>query len=226
MGIPTAKGSDFMIRHKRSLNSCTTTPCFPGSAILEAGCGVGAQTVILAKKNPGSRFTSIDVSPDSVAAARTAVERAGLSNVRFQTADIFHLPFGEATFDHVFVCFVGNLPQPGLALAKLKKVLKPGGTLTVIEGDHGSTFFHPHSSEAWRTIQCQIDLQAAAGGNALIGRQLFPLLQVGWFLASEGLASICLCGFEPPCLGGGLHQRYLYCDDRGRARPRPRCRSH
>jgi hypothetical protein len=55
-------------------------------------------------------------------------------------------------------------------------LLKPGGTLTVIEGDHGSTFFHPRSDAAWRTIQCLIDVQAAMGGNALIGRELFPLL--------------------------------------------------
>ncbi|HYG34563.1 MAG TPA: methyltransferase domain-containing protein, partial [Clostridia bacterium] len=154
----------------------------PGSTILEAGCGVGAQTVILAAKNPKCQFTSIDLSPDSVAAARAAAQQAGLSNVEFQTADIFHLPFAEASFDHVFVCFVlEHLPHPEVALATLKKVLKPQGTLTVIEGDHGSTFFHPHSAAAWRTIQCQVDLQKAAGGNALIGRELYPLLQSAGF---------------------------------------------
>jgi SAM-dependent methyltransferase len=150
----------------------------PGSRVLEAGCGVGAQTVILAKNNPAVRFTSVDVSPVSVSAAKAAVERAGLTNVTFQAADIFQLPFPEASFDHVFVCFVlEHLKQPGEALRRLKAVLKPGGTLTVIEGDHGSTFFHPRSDAAWRTIQCLIDLQAAAGGDALIGRRLFPLLR-------------------------------------------------
>jgi len=154
----------------------------PGSIVLEVGCGVGAQTLILAKNNPQSLFTSIDLSPDSVAAARRAVQGAGLKNVRFQTADIFRLPFGEASFDHVFVCFVlEHLPQPRLALERLNIVLKAKGTLTAIEGDHGSTFFHPHSLVAWQTIQCQIDLQAAAGGNALIGRQLYPLLQSAGF---------------------------------------------
>jgi SAM-dependent methyltransferase len=149
----------------------------PGSRVLEAGCGVGAQTVILAKNNPQTRFTSVDVSPASVSAAKAAIERAGLANVAFQAADIFQLPFAEASFDHVFVCFVlEHLRQPDEALRRLKKVLRPGGTLTVIEGDHGSTFFHPRSEAAWRTIQCQIDLQAAAGGNALVGRELYPLL--------------------------------------------------
>jgi len=148
-----------------------------GSRVLEAGCGVGAQTVILAKNNPRTHFTSIDSSPASVEAARAAVERAGFRNVSFQTADIFQLPFAEASFDHVFVCFVlEHLRQPGEALRRLRAVLKPGGTLTVIEGDHGSTFFHPRSDAAWRTVQCLIDVQAAAGGNALIGRELYPLV--------------------------------------------------
>ena len=148
-----------------------------GSQVLEAGCGVGAQTVVLARNNPQTRFTSIDASPASIGAARAAVGRAGFDNVIFQPADIFRLPFGEASFDHIFVCFVlEHLREPVEALRRLREVLKPGGTLTVIEGDHGSTFFHPRSDAAWRTIQCLIDVQAAIGGNALIGRELFPLL--------------------------------------------------
>ena len=148
-----------------------------GSHVLEAGCGVGGQTVILARKSPQAHFTSIDASPASVAAARAAVEGAGLGNVTFQEADIFQLPFPKASFDHIFVCFVlEHLRQPGEALRRLGAVLKPGGSLTVIEGDHGSTFFHPRSDAAWRTVQCLIDVQAAMGGNALIGRELYPLL--------------------------------------------------
>jgi hypothetical protein len=62
------------------------------------------------------------------------------------------------------------------ALAELGRVLRPGGTLSVIEGDHGSAYFHPDSDQARRAIQCLIDLQRQAGGDALIGRRLYPLL--------------------------------------------------
>jgi cyclopropane fatty-acyl-phospholipid synthase-like methyltransferase len=48
-----------------------------GSLVLEAGCGVGAQTVTLAEQSPGARFTSVDISADSVAEAARRVERAG-----------------------------------------------------------------------------------------------------------------------------------------------------
>lgn len=153
-----------------------------GSRVLEAGCGVGAQTVILAAHSPGARITSIDVSEASLAQARAAVAAGGFQNVELQPADIFDLPFAPESFDHVFLCFVlEHLPEPAAALAKLKAVLKPGGTLTAIEGDHGSTFFHPDSPAAHRAIQCLVELQARAGGNARIGRQLYPFLRAAGF---------------------------------------------
>ena len=156
-----------------------------GSMVLEAGCGVGAQTVTLAERSPDAQFTSIDISAASVEEAQRKVQAAGLRNVQFQQADLFALPFAPASFDHVFVCFVmEHLARPAEALAILSRVLRPGGSMTVIEGDHGSAYFHPDSSAAREAIACQIELQRRAGGNALIGRQLYPLLM------EAGLASV------------------------------------
>ena len=153
-----------------------------GSAILEAGCGVGAQTVTLARNSPNAFFTSVDISVDSINEARRKVSAAGLTNVQFQQADIFNLQFRPETFDHIFVCFVlEHLSRPLNALGSLKVVLKPGGTITVIEGDHGSAFFHPDSPYAHEAIQCQVELQKRAGGNAMVGRELYPLLQQAGF---------------------------------------------
>ena len=164
------------------LHSDTAYPS--GSTVLEAGCGVGAQTVTLAARSPDARFTSVDVSADSVAEAKRRTERAGLTNVEFRQGDIFELPFGAESYDHVFVCFVlEHLAQPVEALAALDRVLKPGGTITVIEGDHGSAYFHPDSAAAQAAIQCQVELQARAGGNALIGRQIYPLMVEAGFEA-------------------------------------------
>jgi SAM-dependent methyltransferase len=148
-----------------------------GSAVLEAGCGVGAQTVTLAQRSRDARFTSVDLSADSIAEARRRAGRAGLTNVEFRQADIFALPFDAESFDHVFVCFVlEHLRRPVEALMILDRLLRPGGTITVIEGDHGSTYFHPDSPAAHAAIECLVELQREAGGNALIGRQLYPLL--------------------------------------------------
>lgn len=149
----------------------------PGSTVLEAGCGVGAQTITLARRSPGARFTSIDVSAASVLETQRAVAAAGITNVHVQQADIFDLPFAPESFDHVFVCFVmEHVTRPAEALATLIGVLKPGGTLTLIEGDHGSAYFHPDGKAARKAIACLTELQRMAGGNAHIGRQLYPLL--------------------------------------------------
>jgi SAM-dependent methyltransferase len=157
------------------LHSDTFYPA--GSVVLEVGCGVGAQTVTLARRSPDARIVAMDISEDSLAAARESVRSAGLSNVAFQQADVYSMTFAPDAFDHVFACFVlEHLSRPREALANLGQVLKPGGTITVVEGDHGSAYFHPESLYALRAIRCLIELQARAGGDALIGRTLYPLL--------------------------------------------------
>jgi ubiquinone/menaquinone biosynthesis C-methylase UbiE len=157
------------------LHSDTAYPA--GSRVLEAGCGVGAQTVTLARNSPKALITSVDISETSVAEAKSKVAAAGFTNVQFQQADIFNLPHGLGSFDHIFVCFVlEHLAQPVEALHTLKNILRPGGTITVIEGDHGSAYFYPDSEAARKAIRCQVELQRRAGGNAMIGRELYPLL--------------------------------------------------
>ena len=148
-----------------------------GSNVLEVGCGVGAQTITLARRSPEARFISIDISAVSIAEAERRAGRAGLTNVDFRQADLFALPFAPESFDHAFVCFVlEHLSRPVEALAILRRMLKPGGTITVIEGDHGSAYFHPDSPHAHAAIACLVKMQQQAGGNALIGRQLHPLM--------------------------------------------------
>jgi SAM-dependent methyltransferase len=175
-----------------------------GSRVLEAGCGVGAQTVTLARHSPGARIVSVDISGPSAAAARRAVEDAGVGNVAFGQADLFRLPFPPESFDHVFVCFVlEHLPRPVEALLALKAMLRPGGSITVIEGDHGSTYFHPDSAHARRAVECLVRLQAGAGGNALIGRELYPLLrQAGFDDARVSPRMVYVDGSRPALVEG------------------------
>lgn len=153
-----------------------------GRRVLEVGCGTGAQTVLLAASSPGAEIVSMDVSSASLELARARVDRAGHRNVSFQIADLFALPFQEHSFDDLFVCFVlEHLTDPAAALRALRRVLKPDGSITVIEGDHGSWYCHPQTNEASRTVQCLIEIQARLGGDSLIGRRVYPLLvQVGF----------------------------------------------
>jgi ubiquinone/menaquinone biosynthesis C-methylase UbiE len=151
---------------------------FPkGSLILEAGCGTGAQTKTIAAKNPDSKFISVDISEQSLVAAKKTINELGITNVEFQTGNIYDLKFPDEYFDHIFVCFMlEHLSDPIKVLTLLKKVLKKGGSITVIEGDHGSAYFHPQSGYALQSIDALVKLQTLSGGNALIGRQLYPIL--------------------------------------------------
>ena len=177
----------------RLLHEDTRFP--PGSRVLEVGCGTGAQTVSLARNSPGAHIVAFDHATESLARAIERVAAAGLSNVEFLHADLYALPFEAASFDHVFICFVlEHLSDPIAALRLVKQLLKPGGSVTVFEGDHGSAYFHPHSEIAHRAIACQVELQRRAGGNACIGRQLYPIL--------------VQAGYEAPC----VTPRVVYVD--------------
>jgi len=188
------------------LHSDTSYPA--GCTVLEAGCGVGAQTVTLARNSPGARITAIDIAERSLDEARARLQAAGLTNVRFRQADIFDLPFEAEAFDHVFVCFVlEHLPRPVDALAALKALLKPGGTITVIEGDHGSAYFHPDSAAAREAIACLVELQRRAGGNSMIGRQVYPLLVRAGFDAVRVSPRMVYADASRPGLVDGFTRR-------------------
>ena len=53
------------------LHSGTVYPA--GSNVLEAGCGVGAQTIVLARNSPNAKFTAVDLSEESLRAAKERV---------------------------------------------------------------------------------------------------------------------------------------------------------
>ncbi|GAA1591701.1 methyltransferase domain-containing protein [Kribbella sancticallisti] len=149
-----------------------------GARVLDVGCGVGAQTVRLVTGSPGIELVSVDISEDSLAQAKARVAaEAPNAQVEWHLGDLLDLPFEDGSFDHLFVCFVlEHLPEPQQALKTLRRLIRPGGTITLIEGDYGSAFFHPRSDAAQVLIDCLTDLQALAGGDALIGRRVQPLL--------------------------------------------------
>jgi len=150
----------------------------PNSNVLEAGCGVGAQTRLLAKRNSGAQIIAIDISEKSLVEARKLIKTEKLSNVEFKQENITEMSFCDETFDHIFICFVlEHLEQPLSALEELKRVLKTGGSITVIEGDHGSCFWHPETNESLAAWNSLIKAQLSLNNDPLIGRQLYPLLK-------------------------------------------------
>ena len=146
-----------------------------GSLVLEAGCGVGAQTVTLAAHSPQAQIVSVDISPTSLAQAREAVLRAGADNVTFEQANIFALPFADGQFDHVFVCFV------------LEHLADP--------------------PPPRRAVECLVELQRRGGGDALIGRRLYPMLTEAGFAEVRVSPRMVYADGSRPALQDGFSRK-------------------
>lgn len=181
-----------------------------GALVLETGCGVGAQTIMLAKNSPQAHITSIDISEDSIKQAKCLIEENGFKNVEFQTADLFNLPFEDEMYDHIFVCFVlEHLQDPIAALKSLRRVLKKGGTITVIEGDHGSCYFYPETKEAVKAWNCLIECQKGFDCNPMIGREIYPLLKNSGFKEVQVSPKIVYVDSSKPELVEGFNKKTI-----------------
>ncbi|RDI52133.1 methyltransferase domain-containing protein [Nocardia mexicana] len=157
-----------------------------GARVLEAGCGVGAQTVHLLRRSPEIALTGLDRSRASLDIARSRVAACmPEANVEWVGGDLYEPPFAEDSFDHVFVCFVlEHVRSPARILRSLRRVLRPGGSITLVEGDHGFDSFRPDSAYARKVIDSLVRVQSDADGDALVGRKLHGLL------AESGYADI------------------------------------
>src|SRR5262249_32197042 len=98
-----------------------------GATVLDAGCGTGYGTAILAAAEP-ARLLAVDVSEDAVEVTRALTE----GRAEVAAADLRSLPFEDDAVDLV-VCFevIEHLERREEALGELARVLRPGGTLVI-----------------------------------------------------------------------------------------------
>jgi SAM-dependent methyltransferase len=104
-----------------------------GMRVLDIGCGFGDTTQqIAAMVGPAGEAVGVDVAPNFIEAARTEAEEAGVSNVRFEVADVQTTPFAE-TFDQAF-SRMGTMffASPVAALRNVREALVPGGKLAMV----------------------------------------------------------------------------------------------
>ncbi|MBI4340480.1 MAG: methyltransferase domain-containing protein [Chloroflexi bacterium] len=124
----------------------------PGMSVLDCGCGPGSITLDLAEAVAPGQVVGVDIEPSQVALAQADAAQKGVSNVRFQTADVHKLPFDDGDFGAVFACAVLQyLKDPWQALAEMRRVLKPGGVIGLTNiSQEGAVFWPP--SDWWEAI--------------------------------------------------------------------------
>jgi SAM-dependent methyltransferase len=154
---------------------------FPsGGTVFEPGCGTGRQTAALLARHPEIRIAAMDIDERQLAEARAAL--GGDPRVRFQRGDLVSAAPEPASMDHAFVCFLlEHLADPAAALIAVRRAVKPGGRVVVVEGDHGSCRFHPETAAARRVWETLPASQRALGGDPDIGRRLYGLLSRAGF---------------------------------------------
>lgn len=106
-----------------------------GDRILDAGCGSGTKSLILATR--GMEVTAADFSDYVLDKARIAAEQAGLSDrMHFSREDLLSMSFPDGEFPHV-LCWgvVMHIPDYRRALDELARVVSPGGYLILSEGN-------------------------------------------------------------------------------------------
>ena len=136
-------------------------------AVLEIGAGTGANLPLY---GDGVVVTAVELRPERLAAAARKAHAAGCAaDITVVAADAHWLPFPDAAFDTLVATLVFcSVEQPAAVLAELRRVLRPGGRLLLLEHVRGQTpwtrrltdWLHP----LWFALQgeCHLNRETAA----------------------------------------------------------------
>lgn len=107
-----------------------------GSRGLDAGCGIGLQSLLLAEAvGPQGHVTGVDVAAEFLQYAESLVKNAGMAEqISFKEADINKLPFDDDAFDWAWSADCAGYPSGDLlpTLQELERVVRPGGTIAIL----------------------------------------------------------------------------------------------
>jgi 2-polyprenyl-3-methyl-5-hydroxy-6-metoxy-1,4-benzoquinol methylase len=117
----------------------------PGARIADVGCGAGWSTIALARAYPESTVDGLDFDGPSVAMARQHAAAAGLGDrVTFTATDAADL--AESAYDAAFAfeC-LHDLPHPVPVLAAMRRAVRPGGVVVIMDQAVADAFALPMS---------------------------------------------------------------------------------
>jgi len=114
--------------------------------VVDLACGTGDFAFMAARASPAAHVIGFDVARRMIHRAAAARLATGAVRVRFAVADMTRLPVPDASADVVTVGYgVRNAPTPGAAVEEIRRILRPGGTLLVLD------FYRP-PNPVWRRL--------------------------------------------------------------------------
>jgi ubiquinone/menaquinone biosynthesis C-methylase UbiE len=160
-----------------------------GMNVLDCGCGSGSITVDLAEVVAPGTVVGVDIDVHQLEAARTQAAQRGVTNVRFEVASIYALPFVEAAFDAALAhTLLIHLREPLQALKALRRVMKPGGVIAVADDDFSTRVMSPADPSADRLLDLWVRVLEYNGASPYYSRHLRHLLLEAGCSRTEGHA--------------------------------------
>ena len=106
-----------------------------GRDFLDIGCGTGDVTLAVLREAPAARVTGIDLSAAMIEIAMKKTRAAGLgARAVYQLGDATALTFADGSFDGIVTAFcLRNVVDHARTFAEMRRVLRPGGTLAILE---------------------------------------------------------------------------------------------
>ena len=129
-------------------------PIAPNDCVLDVGCGSGSMTRLIGNSFPRAKVIGVDARDQYLDFAEDRAREEGLRNVGFRRADVFDLPFPDATFNVVWAKYLLQwLKEPKIALAELRRVTKPGGIVVSCDYSGFATEHFPIDPELGRQVR-------------------------------------------------------------------------
>ena len=161
-----------------------------GMRLLDCGCGPGTITVNLAEVVAPGEVVGLDIEDKQFEIGRAYARERDVSNVRFETGNIYDLAFPSASFDAVFAhAILYHLKTPGRALTELHRILKPGGVVGIRDLDNGGTIFAPSNQKLGKARRLLDRVLEYNGGDPFFGRRQRATLREVGFVNVQASAS-------------------------------------
>jgi ubiquinone/menaquinone biosynthesis C-methylase UbiE len=161
-----------------------------GMSLLDCGSGPGSITIDLAALVAPGEVIGIDMAENHLEIGRRNAKERGVSNIRFETANVYELPFTDNSFDAVFShAVVEQLDDPLKALREQYRVLKPGGILAIRDADRAGELFWPQNDTLTDLLDLWNRVMQHNGADPFVGRRLRSLLNETGLKRIEASAS-------------------------------------